>query len=173
LRQEAYNRDGELRSRITYQSVRYQAPAASQVRLPAGAEQDTSVATGDLSRCRSADDLDRRLGRHAPRPTSLPAGYTLRDCFLRACQSGVWRPVLTYSDGLNTLTVMETGGGAGRGGGGRGRGRGWRWRGGRRQCRIQPSRLQVVARVELGGNEYLVIGDHDEDGLATMATSLQ
>ncbi len=166
---EIWNRDRQIIGRTTHQELRYTPPAAATVRLPAGAQVDDSTPPGALIQVASLAELERRLGRAPLQPTRVPTGYRLSGCYLRACAGGGWTPVTTWSNGLNSLTLMET---AGRGrGGGQGRGRRWRW--GRQQCQITPSRLQIVVRVTVEGDEAVLVGDLAKDQMEAMARGLE
>lgn len=164
LRSEVFNRDKQLIGRTVTQAIKFARPPAAEVRIPKDAKRDTSPHPGALVRVESMAELERRLGREVWQPTELPAGFRLDATFLRACRAGGWTPVTTFSDGVSVVTLMETAG--------RGQGRRRRYRGGR-ECRIQPSRLQVVVRIDLGAGEAVLVGDLDDDELETMARSVR
>jgi negative regulator of sigma E activity len=161
LRAEVYNREGQLVTRSVCQDLALGAPDAARLRVPEGARRDESRPFGSLVRCASLAELARKVGGEVEQPSRLPAGYALHEVFGRVCQRG-YQPVLTWSDGLNTLTAFRRGPGAGRG---RGRGQCGR-------CVVESSRLQVVVTVSTESGQWVVVGDLERAQLEKMAQSL-
>ncbi|MCC7492192.1 MAG: hypothetical protein IT204_07610 [Fimbriimonadaceae bacterium] len=165
LQSETDNRDGQFIARTRYEAITFGPVDAAQVRLPADAAVDRSTPPTALVRYDSVAAAEARLGHRIDLPSTPPAGYKLAEVYLRACRQGGWTPVTTWSDGVNRLTLMAT---SGRG---QSRGRGWRW-GQRRQCEVQPSRLQLVVRLAHGPGEAVLVGDLARAQLETMLRSL-
>ncbi len=102
-----------------------------------------------------------------PLPAWLPPGYRLSATYARTARSGRQRPVATFSDGLNVITLFD-----------RGFGRGRQWRGaGRRgggqgQCLAQSGDQANVVTLTQPDREWVAIGDLPERQLRRVVKSI-
>ena len=97
-----------------------------------------------------------------PLPSWLPAGYRLAATYARTARSGRQRPVATFSDGLNVVTLFDRGFGRGR------QGRG----GGQGQCLAQSGDQANVVTLARPEREWVVIGDLPEGQLRRVVKSI-
>ncbi|MBI5832991.1 MAG: hypothetical protein HZB16_11905 [Armatimonadetes bacterium] len=161
LRSEQRNHRGVLLA--TTQVGELDLAARPTIDLPRSSQPVHEYPLADLTALTDARQMAELLGEAMPLPTWLPAGYTLHGYFARTARSGRLRPVATFSDGLNVVTLFD-----------RGMGRGRQFRGGNDgPCLMQSGEQANVATVSRPDREWVVIGDLPERQLRRLATSIR
>ncbi|HHX41903.1 MAG TPA: hypothetical protein GX715_18260 [Armatimonadetes bacterium] len=169
LRADSYSYAGDLAMTTRYITFVPKAPPARALKAPGPDEIAPTSAAEWWRECASEKELVREAGTSVSLPSRLPPGYALVAYYLRGCRRGGTLPVVRYEDGLNALTLFITPGPGGQ----RRLGLGWGRGRGRNACVLSQVAGQQVARVAHEGYTYVLVGDHDPDGLEATLRSIR
>ncbi|HOM83565.1 MAG TPA: sigma-E factor regulatory protein RseB domain-containing protein [Armatimonadota bacterium] len=169
LRADSYTYAGDLAMTTHYTTFVPKAPPARALKAPDPNEIAPTSTAEWWKECASEKELRQEAGTSVSLPSRLPPGYALVAYYLRGCRRGGTLPVVRYDDGLNALTLFITPGPGGR----RRIGRGWGWGRDRNASALSQVAGQQVARVAHEGYTYILVGDHDPDGLEATLRSIR
>lgn len=158
-----YTASGEPRSEMRITSIRYGHDAgAGKFNI----SRNDAVRTISVVKPASPEALRSMLAIEVRKPAYVPAGYVFEGCYLFNCQCGCGHQAaqLTYTDGLNTLSVFMSPisahcssgvcGAPGKG------------------CLLQESGIAKLGQVERGGKTVVVVGDLAPDEVRKIAESV-
>lgn len=172
LKQEDRSAGGALKSRTVFKEIRYSADMpASKFGSPTDEDEPQTMVM--VSQPMDADALSKELGFKVVRPGYVPNGYRFVGYQIYRCQCDCPHDAahISYTDGLNSISVFETNISvpcAAAGGmddcGGHGRSH---------ECKVDDSRQGQLGRRVVGNKSVVVIADLPQDQIERITKSIR